>query len=63
MFDEHYYKSSPIKDPKGPDSGFSSRVLRGGAWNDVGQMLRSAVRSLGAPNDGDNKIGFRVVRP
>jgi formylglycine-generating enzyme required for sulfatase activity len=61
-YGEDYYKQSPAQDPTGPASG-SSRVLRGGAWDDYTRPTRSAYRdwfSDGAVRVG--RDGFRVVR-
>ncbi len=55
------YSSGAQKDPKGPKSG-SSRVLRGGSWDDNAVYLRSAFRSRYAPAFSYYDIGFRVVR-
>jgi formylglycine-generating enzyme required for sulfatase activity len=45
---------------KGGDE--SSRVLRGGSWNNGPQLLRSAYRSKYRPDDRDDDVGFRVAR-
>jgi len=37
------YSEQPVQNPPGPEKG-SSRVLRGGSWNDFGRDLRSAFR-------------------
>ena len=49
---------NPVVDPTGPASG-SSRVRRGGSWNNVGSDLRSAKR-LATPGYRNYGIGFRV---
>ena len=60
-YDENYYKTSPSKDPTGPDSG-TRRVVRGGSWDNDQNVLRSAYRDNGNPLDRNKFIGFRVVR-
>jgi sulfatase modifying factor 1 len=55
------YKDSPEKDPQGPGSG-SSRVLRGGSWDDYSRGTRSAYRSWGDADDRRYNSGFRLVR-
>jgi formylglycine-generating enzyme required for sulfatase activity len=42
--------------------GSGKRVLRGGSWNDDPQVLRSAFRFYGNPDNRNNNIGFRVAR-
>ena len=58
--DGDYYGSSPSADPRGPSSG-SSRVYRGGGWNDAARNCRSVNRSSRAPGFPDDGLGFRVV--
>jgi formylglycine-generating enzyme required for sulfatase activity len=40
----------------------ATRVLRGGSWNNNTQNLRAANRNNNAPDNRNNKIGFRVCR-
>ncbi len=49
-------------DPTGPSSG-STRVLRGGSWDDFAQYCRSAYRDSVVPSGRDSNIGFRVLSP
>ena len=58
-YGSNYYKSSPMKDPKGPDSG-SARVLHGGSWRYSASYLRSAFRKYIGP--GSRNFSFRLVR-
>jgi len=60
-YDADYYKNSPVKYPKGPNSGTLS-VLRGGSWYDNASYVRVAVRGRGDPKGGAIDIGFRVAR-
>jgi formylglycine-generating enzyme required for sulfatase activity len=64
LFDEEYYKQSPIIDPENTDSGIF-RVLRGGSWWDldgsIGLSCRSAAREATYQYMQINTIGFRVV--
>jgi formylglycine-generating enzyme required for sulfatase activity len=56
------YSSAPQTNPTGPGSG-STRVLRGGAWNDNSSYVRSSIRyGSYAPDYADLNIGFRVAR-
>ncbi|HAV33272.1 MAG TPA: hypothetical protein DCX79_14795 [Planctomycetaceae bacterium] len=45
----------------GPITSGSSRVLRGGSWNNESANLRSANRNDNTPDNRNNNIGFRVV--
>jgi formylglycine-generating enzyme required for sulfatase activity len=63
-YDEKYYieckKKGVVKNPRGPQDGVG-RVLRGGAfWNDTNE-LRSARRYFFNPAFRNNLVGFRVV--
>ncbi|MDG1325750.1 MAG: SUMF1/EgtB/PvdO family nonheme iron enzyme, partial [Opitutales bacterium] len=54
------YSSGAQTDPEGPATG-SSRVSRGGSWNNSGANLRSALRNYGGnPSLRGNNHGFRV---
>ncbi|MDR2576189.1 MAG: SUMF1/EgtB/PvdO family nonheme iron enzyme [Treponema sp.] len=44
-------------------SSGSARVIRGGCWFSVAQLLRSASRFYDAPSYRHDGVGFRVVRP
>ncbi len=53
--------SSAVTDPKGPDS-VSSRVCRGGSWDNGAPDCRSAYRYYLSPSSNCNSYsGFRVV--
>jgi formylglycine-generating enzyme required for sulfatase activity len=55
------YPRSSVIDPPGPSNG-SSRVLRGGSWDNNGHTsLRSAHRGTSNPSYRRNNIGFRVA--
>jgi len=56
-----YYHKSPAKDPKGPGSG-SSRVLRGGAWDNYDVNCRVAYRVRYVPNFRYDSVGFRLAQ-
>jgi len=69
-YGEHYYASSPEKDPRGPASG-ERRVLRGGCWNSRPEVCRSSYRFDENPGytdvcfgaDTHGFVGFRCVCP
>jgi eukaryotic-like serine/threonine-protein kinase len=60
IYDEDYYKVTPLNDPKGPQEG-KPKVIRGGAWNEYAYKCRSADRNHRWPKDTQSIIGFRVV--
>ena len=53
------YPVGSVNNPSGPESG-NLRVMRGGAWNDNEENLRSAKRLGGVPTGKYNILGFRV---
>jgi formylglycine-generating enzyme required for sulfatase activity len=60
-YSDTYYASSPSDNPTGPANG-TYRVLRGGAWLDVDDNVRSAVRGWNNPANPYNNFGFRCAR-
>ncbi len=52
--------ASSVTDPTGPETG-SSRMIRGGTWNEVATFCRSAFRNYVLPTASDSYIGFRVA--
>jgi len=61
-YDQDFYSQSPRRNPAGPPSG-SSRVLRGGSWEDDTDLLRSANRNFNDPLISTETWGFRCVVP
>ena len=55
-----YYGSSPDNDPQGPATG-TQRVLRGGSWSGIGDLVRSALRYGGDPSYTSSVLGFRCA--
>ena len=55
------YSRGNCKDPRGPPGG-SSRVMRGGSWDDDSRCCRSAYRSWNAPGIRGSDLGFRLAR-
>ena len=55
-----YYGTEKEIDPKGPEKGVV-RVLRGGAWNENGIILRVSNRFKLDPFGRYNNVGFRCV--
>ncbi len=58
-----YYgtRPDPDSDPTGP-SGGSYRVERGGGWNNIALICRSADRNAYGPNKRISNVGFRVAK-
>jgi formylglycine-generating enzyme required for sulfatase activity len=59
-YDKNYYDNSPIKDPKGAESG-SDRVIRGGSWSDDRDECRASIRGGCQYMARRNYIGFRLA--
>jgi formylglycine-generating enzyme len=62
-FDQSYYSSSPVDDPRGPDHG-DRRVLRGGSYLchlSYCRRYRVSARYSSEPDSSTGNIGFRVV--
>jgi formylglycine-generating enzyme required for sulfatase activity len=60
-YDEGYYGVSPTHNPPGPAAG-TSRVARGGAWNN-GATLSETTRRFGVVPSGHSNIrGFRCAK-
>jgi formylglycine-generating enzyme required for sulfatase activity len=57
---KHTYSKTGAVDPRGPAAG-ESRVLRGGAWGDQPDGMRSATRNCNGPDGANDGIGLRVV--
>ena len=60
-YGETYYANSPLVNPTGPISG-EARVVRGGSWNDFGDVLRSSNRNWVRGAFSNNMLGFRCAR-
>ena len=54
------YGSSVQINPSGPASG-SSRVLRGGSWDDHAKYCRVSYRCVSNPDNRNSSYGFRLV--
>ena len=52
------YPTGSVTDPTGPSSG-SLRVFRGGSWNNVAGLVRSAARLGRVPGIRNSFLGFR----
>jgi formylglycine-generating enzyme required for sulfatase activity len=56
-----YYSNSPLKNPKGPESG-RRRVLRGGAWNTGLKVSHTVNRYHDIPSIKFHSFGFRCAK-
>ena len=59
-YDEDYYSNLELHNPQGPSSGVD-RVLRGGSWPNVSNLLRAACRFNFNPTGTNFNCGFRCV--
>jgi|GEM_PF-1173298 len=59
-YDSGFYRNSPFKNPRGPESG-AERVVRGGSWANDSEFIRSANRSQEDPASRLNILGFRLA--
>ena len=55
------YQKYPYRadDGREVEAGRKTRVLRGGSWDDLDSLVRSALRLRGNPSDSRGNIGFR----
>ena len=60
-YDAKFYSRSPTDDPVNRTPG-KYRVLRGGSWNDVPWLARSASRLWNWPVNRGYDVGFRLAR-
>ena len=56
-----YYRRSPRKNPRGPSTG-RTRVIRGGSWNERGELLSVSTRKSLAPQVRLTTVGFRCAK-
>jgi formylglycine-generating enzyme required for sulfatase activity len=59
-YDVRYPRTSPVDDPRGPETG-TSRAVRGGGWANWPVSCRSAERGGLEPSEQSLDCGFRVV--
>jgi formylglycine-generating enzyme required for sulfatase activity len=64
-YDQFYYKTGVLENPKGPDEPDLNKVLvyRGGSYVNIAHDLRASKRFGGAhPERGESTVGFRCAR-
>jgi formylglycine-generating enzyme required for sulfatase activity len=59
-YDADYYAYSPLNNPTGPTTG-TSRIRRGGAYNNPAAFTRSANRKDEDPYTHDSQLGIRCA--
>ncbi len=59
-YDWQYYEDADDVNPRGPSQG-TTRVVRGGAWDDDTAALRSSARRNLLPDSADANLGFRCA--
>ncbi len=59
-YDPKFYQSSPKENPHNPAKA-SSRVFRGGSWDDSPRSCRPAIRGRDTPESRSTHLGFRVA--
>ncbi len=59
-YDEHFYKTSPYRDPKGPDNA-DLKVVRGGSWRETEHNARLSKRFAAKHWRTDITIGIRCA--
>jgi formylglycine-generating enzyme required for sulfatase activity len=55
-----YYKSSPKKNPQGPDTG-TLKILRGGSWNPLPALVKTTNRFMAGTGARGSWMGFRLA--
>jgi formylglycine-generating enzyme required for sulfatase activity len=60
-YDETYYRTNPVRNPKGPKQG-QQKVYRGGSFEDSADALKSASRESYFPNETGPYIGVRCAQ-
>ena len=59
-YDKDYYRNSPKNDPPGSSIG-TSKLYRGGSWNDIAGDARATYRGRDVPALRVDEFGFRLV--
>jgi formylglycine-generating enzyme required for sulfatase activity len=61
-YSPNFYERSPVNDPVCPGQRATLRVVRGGGWNGIARLTRSAHRNGFTPLHRSGSLGFRLVR-
>jgi formylglycine-generating enzyme required for sulfatase activity len=54
------FAGGDVRNPKGPAQG-AGKVIRGGAWDDPGERIKSTKRYYASPDNRADDIGFRCA--
>ncbi|MGH7146670.1 MAG: formylglycine-generating enzyme family protein, partial [Nitrospiraceae bacterium] len=60
-YDDAFYTTRPVINPRGPAEG-TAKVQRGGAYINHPYRLRSTFRTKGDPTEHDPHVGFRCAQ-
>jgi formylglycine-generating enzyme required for sulfatase activity len=60
-YDNDYFRTCPVANPPGPESG-KFRVIRGGGWYSGPGCVRVDFRNALPSNFGDFNVGFRCAK-
>jgi len=60
-YDDAFYATAPLRNPRGPGAG-STKVQRGGSYINSPYRLRAAFRTKGDPTEHDPHVGFRCAQ-
>lgn len=59
-YDDDYYRKSPVRDPKGPATGYG-KAYRGGSKDGSVFPTRSSYRWRETPDTKEQNLGFRII--
>ena len=60
-YDEQFYTTMSVINPRGPAEG-TAKVQRGGSYTNTPYRLRAAFRTKGDPTEQDPHVGFRCAQ-
>ena len=60
-YDDAFYTSHPISNPRGPVEG-TAKVQRGGSYTNTPYRLRASFRTKDDPTEHDPHVGFRCAQ-
>jgi formylglycine-generating enzyme required for sulfatase activity len=60
-YDDAFYQTTPIRNPRGPSEG-TTKGQRGGSYINSPYRLRAAFRTKGDPTEHAPHVGFRCAQ-